>query len=212
MSTLVIGMIMALALSLIVGLLIGIFLWSKENKALEAENKEKQRAYDELRRYYEDLLTQFEELRMRKKGMETEKEEDITRLRNKKFALLEKIEYKEKSEASLQRKVAVLQDENRYLIEYGPKILRISKPRATLDKLMDGTEKVVLQSTKDYWKKQLLDSEGAIKEFHVAIITNGHRSGYEEAQFIINHIEISRKEKSDDKKEYFHIHLGERLN
>ena len=126
--------------------------------------------------------------------------------------LREIIGVKTKSETSLKRKVEVLEEENRYLIEHGPKILKLQVNDTEFSKIIDESDKTILKPKQTSWEKRLLNEQGEIKEFHMVEIRNGSRKGYKTAQSIINHIELSQREDAKDKKEYFHIHLGERLN
>lgn len=126
--------------------------------------------------------------------------------------LCERLEIKTRSEASLQRKVEVLSEENKFLLEHGPTVLSINLNKELYNKTVDGEDDVVLVENKEYWTKQLLDDSGAIKEFHVAELTNGRRKGHPRTKFEVEHIELSQKERGKDKNQYFHIHLGERLN
>ncbi|MCA9385890.1 hypothetical protein KC717_04555 [Candidatus Dojkabacteria bacterium] len=126
--------------------------------------------------------------------------------------LRETIAVKTKSESSLQRKVEVLSEENKFLIEHGPKVLKLNVAAKLYDKLVDGTEIAVPLSYKNYWKKQLLNDQNDLKEFHLAEVSNGRRKGYETAKFIVNYIELAQKDKSNEDSKFFHVYLGERLN
>lgn len=109
-------------------------------------------------------------------------------------------------------KITTLEEENKYLLEYGPNILSLNQSKKMYDKLVDGTETVIKVENKKYWQKQLLNADGEFKEFHVVEISNGRREGHERTKFITKYIESAQLEKSIDDKQYFHIYLGDRLN
>lgn len=126
--------------------------------------------------------------------------------------LRETIAVKTKSESSLQRKVEVLSEENKFLIEHGPKVLKLNVSQKAYDKLVDGVETTIPLSNKNYWQKQLLNAQGEFKEYHLAEVSNGRREGYQTAKFIVNYIELAQKDKSNEDSKFFHVYLGERLN
>lgn len=126
--------------------------------------------------------------------------------------LRETIAVKTKSESSLQRKVEVLSEENKFLIEHGPKVLKLNVSQKAYDKLVDGVETTIPLSNKNYWQKQLLNAQGEFKEYHLAEVSNGRREGYQTAKFIVNYVELAQRDKTNEDTKFFHVYLGERLN
>lgn len=126
--------------------------------------------------------------------------------------LKEALAHKTKSEASLQRKVEVLSEENKFLIEHGPKVLKLNVAAKLYDKLVDGTEIAVPLANNKFWKKRFLNEQEELKEFHLAEVSNGTQKGYQTAKFIVNYVELAQKDKSNEDSKFFHVYLGERLN
>ncbi|MFA7327112.1 MAG: hypothetical protein WC121_10640 [Candidatus Kapaibacterium sp.] len=169
---------------------------------------EKDKEVENLNKDYDLAIQETEKLKeevRKRKNYEKYIDADVKDLK-------EALAHKTKSESSLQRKVEVLAEENKFLIEHGPKVLKLNVAAKLYDKLVDGTEIAVPLAYNKYWKKRLSDDDGVLKEFHLAEVSNGTQKGYQTTKFIVNYSEVAQKEKSNEDSKFFHIYLGERLN
>ena len=168
--------------------------WKKDFEALQNSRNEDLKRLEEERHINSDKLGRLKIMDMKN----AEKISQLTETLNKKT----------KSEASLQRKIEVLAEENRYLIENGPNILKVQAKKQQFDDIVDGIEKTLTLESNTYWENRLLSPAGDLKEYHAVVISNGRKKGCPSSKFIVEYIDINVSEG----KKYFVVNLGDKLS
>lgn len=191
--------VLAITLSVIIGLVVGIVALTKENKRnlrlLDSKNKE-------LKELKEEVKSKTDEIRDLSVYAE--------QLDLKNTSLQKKIMINNNCETSLKKEIRRLEDENRHLIEHGANVLHLQVKENEYNDILDGKKKDIAVANKKYWQKRLLDSQGEFKTFHAVSVTNGHRKSEPGALFLLADIHIGNHR--DSGLPIFDIILDDRLN
>lgn len=169
---------------------------------LEDEREDYEKLQKEYKAYKDNNVSEREEIQ----HLKSYREDDARVIKAYSEELSDlKDELKVKS-----RKIELLQEENDYLLEHGPNILKLPLKKSIFDEVMNGNRNMVEITVKDSTKKRYYDSEGSLKPFHAIEVFNGYTNRSENALFKI--IGISGRDLEEVGTEKIIFDIGDRLN
>jgi cell division protein FtsB len=182
----------------VIGLGSALALWVK----LEDEREDYEKLQKEYKAYKDNNVSEREEIQYLKAGTEHDKAL-IESYRDEHDTMRDELKVKS-------RKIELLQEENDYLLEHGPNILKLPLKKEIFDEVMNGKRNMVTVTVKESTKKRYYDSEGGLKPFHAVEVFNGYTNRSENALFKI--IGISGRDLEEVGTEKIIFDIGDRLN
>lgn len=186
----------------VIGLGSALALWVK----LEDEREDYEKLQKEYKAYKDNNVSEREEIQNLKDKIKHSEDALAAAVRDH-HSLVKELtdDIKVKS-----RKIELLQEENDYLLEHGPNILKLPLKKEIFDEVMNGNRNMVTVTVKESTKKRYYDSEGSLKPFHAIEVFNGYTNRSENALFKI--IGISGRDLEEVGTERIIFDIGDRLN
>lgn len=201
MQTLIIGVAIIIAIALF-GLITALILFVK----LSAEREDYEKLQKEYKAYKDHNVSEREEIQ----GLKSDLRQKLIRIGHLEKENSQREEYTMTLNREIEvkeRKIELLQEENDYLLEHGPNILKLPLKKEIFDEITNGNTNAIQIDYKESTKNRYFDSENQIKPFHAVEVFNGYTNRHQSVLFKISAIQRMQSEQNS-----LLLATGDRLN